>query len=57
MAIVYITSDLSWQNTGNSHLNWEVFVTPDIPVVTDDFARERQTAMAANLLNSHHRRA
>ena len=26
------------KNTGNSHLNWEVFVTPSTPVVTDDFA-------------------
>ncbi|HLZ91801.1 MAG TPA: MBL fold metallo-hydrolase [Candidatus Acidoferrum sp.] len=26
------------QNTANSHLKWDVFVTPSIPVVTTDFA-------------------
>ena len=26
------------QNTANTHLKWDVFVTPSIPVVTTDFA-------------------
>jgi glyoxylase-like metal-dependent hydrolase (beta-lactamase superfamily II) len=26
------------QNTANTHLKWDVFVTPSIPVVTNDFA-------------------
>jgi len=30
------------QNTANTHLKWDVFVTPSIPVVTTDFAPGEQ---------------
>jgi glyoxylase-like metal-dependent hydrolase (beta-lactamase superfamily II) len=33
-----LKSDDHGQNVGNTHLKWETFVTPSIPVLTSDFA-------------------